>query len=152
MSMRSWRSEWAFQRELIYGASHRRVRNTIGTYSIFDNWLWRIPSVVQLVSSLTQLTLIWFVSESPRWIVSRDRHEEVFEILVKYHTEDDRDSAFIRAESEEIQRIVSRGIEALKGRCIELVQTPCMRKGQLSRPMRDCSASGAGLGWRRKFI
>jgi MFS family permease len=39
---------------------------TLGTYDIPSNWAWRIPSLIQIVPSLLQLTFIWFIPESPR--------------------------------------------------------------------------------------
>jgi MFS family permease len=40
---------------------------TLGTYDIPSNWAWRIPSLIQIVPSLLQLTFIWFIPESPRY-------------------------------------------------------------------------------------
>ena len=60
---------------------------TLGTYSRRDSWSWRIPSVLQLLPSAFQLTFIWWVPESPRWLISKGRREEAMAILVKYHAE-----------------------------------------------------------------
>jgi len=60
---------------------------TLGTFSRPDTWSWRIPSVLQLLPSAFQLTFIWWVPESPRWLISKGRHEEAMAILVKYHAE-----------------------------------------------------------------
>lgn len=30
-----------------------------------------------------QICLIWFVPESPRWLIARDRREEAYDILAK---------------------------------------------------------------------
>ncbi|KAK5168389.1 uncharacterized protein LTR77_006959 [Saxophila tyrrhenica] len=104
---------------------------TLGTFNMPNNWAWRIPSLLQIAPSLLQLTFIWFIPESPRWLVSRDRHEEAFEILVKYHAEGDRDSALVRAEFAEIQETVKFEIENSKRRWVELVMTPGNRKRTL---------------------
>ncbi|KAK4554311.1 hypothetical protein LTR86_008519 [Recurvomyces mirabilis] len=101
---------------------------TLGTYSRPDDWAWRIPSLLQLLPSVLQLTFIWFIPESPRWLVSRDRSEEALEILIKYHAEGDRDSALVAAEFAEIQSTVRAELEGSKRRWIELFQTPGNRK------------------------
>jgi len=60
---------------------------TLGTFSRRDTWSWRIPSALKLLSSAFQLTFIWWVPESPRWLISKGRHEEARAILIKYHAE-----------------------------------------------------------------
>ncbi|KAK0989535.1 hypothetical protein LTR91_009179 [Friedmanniomyces endolithicus] len=101
---------------------------TLGTFSRPDNWSWRIPSLLQMLPSLLQLTFIWFVPESPRWLVSRDRSDEAFDILVKHHAEGDRNSPLVHAEFAEIQHTVRAELEFSKRRWVELLQTPGNRK------------------------
>ncbi|KAK0254028.1 hypothetical protein LTR91_010503 [Friedmanniomyces endolithicus] len=101
---------------------------TLGTFSRPDDWSWRIPSLLQMLPSLLQLTFIWFVPESPRWLVSRDRSDEAFDILVKYHAEGDRNSALVHAEFAEIQHTVRAEMLSSKRRWVELLQTPGNRK------------------------
>ncbi|KAK0943803.1 hypothetical protein LTR29_004567, partial [Friedmanniomyces endolithicus] len=101
---------------------------TLGTFSRPDDWSWRIPSLLQMLPSLLQLTFIWFVPESPRWLVSRDRSDEAFDILVKYHAEGDRNSALVHAEFAEIQHTVRAEMLTSKRRWVELLQTPGNRK------------------------
>lgn len=104
---------------------------TLGTFSMPNDWAWRIPSLLQIAPSLLQLTFIWFIPESPRWLVSRDRSEEAFDILVEYHGEGDRDSALVAAEFAEIQATVRAEMEGSKGRWVELLQTPGNRRRTL---------------------
>lgn len=104
---------------------------TLGTFSMPNDWAWRIPSLLQIVPSLLQVIFIWFIPESPRWLVSRDRSEEAFEILVKYHGEGDRDSALVAAEFAEIQATVRSEMENSKRRWVELLQTPGNRRRTL---------------------
>ena len=40
---------------------------TLGTFSMRSTWGWRIPSALQIVPSLLQVTFIWFLPESPRY-------------------------------------------------------------------------------------
>ena len=50
--------------------------------------------------------------ESPRWLISRDRHEEALDVLVKYHGEGDADSAFVAAEFHQIRETIRLEKEA----------------------------------------
>lgn len=56
-----------------------------GSYVIDSNWQWRIPTLSQLIVSLFHLVVFWFVPESPRFLVSKDRTKEAKEVLTKYH-------------------------------------------------------------------
>lgn len=44
--------------------------------------------------------------ESPRWLISKMRHAEAREVLIKYHAGGDRDSVLIDFEMEEISRAI----------------------------------------------
>ncbi|KIM26163.1 hypothetical protein M408DRAFT_330739 [Serendipita vermifera MAFF 305830] len=50
-------------------------------------WAWRIPSLLQAVPSLLQAILVWFIPESPRWLVANGRDVEAVAVLVKYHAD-----------------------------------------------------------------
>ncbi|CAH0033885.1 unnamed protein product [Clonostachys rhizophaga] len=104
---------------------------TLGTYNIKNDWAWRIPSILQGAPSILQLIFIWFIPESPRWLLSKDRSEEAFEVLVKYHGEGDRESTFVIAEFAEISAQLKMEIENSKARWIELLQSPGNRKRSL---------------------
>ncbi|KAF2012974.1 MFS transporter [Aaosphaeria arxii CBS 175.79] len=101
---------------------------TLGTYKIPNNWAWRIPSALQCAPSVLQLVFVWFIPESPRWLLFKERNEEAFEVLVKYHGEGDRDSAFVRAEFEEIDAQLRQELSNSKRRWVELLQTTGNRK------------------------
>ncbi len=70
-----------------------------------SNWGWRIPSLVQVVPSVLQITFIFFIPDSPRWLISKGRGEEAYAILVKYHAEGDVDSEFVKAEYARLRRL-----------------------------------------------
>ncbi|CAN8105436.1 unnamed protein product [Discula destructiva] len=73
-----------------------------GTNSIPNDWGWRIPSLLQICPSLLQLSFVFFLPESPRWLISHDRLEEAHSILTTYHAEGNQDSAFVTAELAQI--------------------------------------------------
>jgi MFS family permease len=50
---------------------------TFGTRNIESDWAWRIPSILQLLLPLVALPGLLMTPESPRWLVSVDRSEQV---------------------------------------------------------------------------
>ncbi|KAK0230186.1 general substrate transporter [Armillaria fumosa] len=101
---------------------------TLGTFNMDSNWGWRIPSLVQVVPSLLQITFIFFIPDSPRWLISKGRGEEAYAILVKYHAEGDVDSEFVKAEYAQIEKTLELEKETAKTSWMELVATSGMRK------------------------
>lgn len=100
---------------------------TLGTFSMESNWAWRLPSLFQMIPSVLQLLFIWFVPESPRWLLSRDRSEEAFDILVKYHAEGDRDDPFALAEFAQIRETIRLEAESSKNSWFEMVNNRANR-------------------------
>lgn len=66
--------------------------------------------------------------ESPRWLCSKDRHEEAFEILVKYHAEGDHDSAFVKAEMVQIKSTLEIEMEGAKESWLDIFKQAGMRR------------------------
>ena len=93
-----------------------------------SNWGWRIPSFLQVVPSLLQVAFIWFLPESPRWLISRGRGDEAYAILAKYHTEGDETSEFVKAEYTQIKETLDAELKIAHINRKELLSTPGMRK------------------------
>jgi hypothetical protein len=64
--------------------------------------------------------------ESPRYLISKDRREEAFDILAKYHAEGDRDSVFVKAEMTQIETTIRIEMEVAKQSWWDMVATPGM--------------------------
>jgi hypothetical protein len=45
----------------------------------------RFPLAFQVVPGLTMAIGIWFLQESPRWLIEKDRHEDARLVLQKLH-------------------------------------------------------------------
>jgi MFS family permease len=101
---------------------------TFGTQQIVGNWGWRIPSLMQALPSLLQISLIFFVPESPRYLISKDRHEEARAILIKYHAEGNPDSALVNAEIAQIEETIRLELEASKQSWGDMVRSAGMRR------------------------
>jgi MFS family permease len=56
---------------------------TYGTFRIMNTWAWRIPSILQALSSFIQILCFWWIVESPRWLVSKDRCDEAQAIITR---------------------------------------------------------------------
>ncbi|KAF6820950.1 hypothetical protein CSOJ01_00385 [Colletotrichum sojae] len=101
---------------------------TLGHYHINGNQAWRVPSALQALPASLQLLSIWFIPESPRWLISKDRQEEAFRVLVKYHGEGDERDAFVDAEFSEIAAQVRLEMENSKRTWAELLSTDGNRR------------------------
>jgi len=76
---------------------------TFGTKRIDSDWCWRIPAITQALPSVIQLAFIWFIPESPRWLISKERNEEALQMLGKYHANGDVNNATVQFEYAEIK-------------------------------------------------
>jgi len=106
-----------------------------GTNSIQSDWAWRIPSLLQICPSLLQLTFVFFVPESPRWLITKDRAAEAQAILAKYHGETDRGAEFVAAEFAQMQTTIRLEVEASKKSWLDLFKTAGMRRRLLITTM-----------------
>ncbi|KDQ20220.1 hypothetical protein BOTBODRAFT_27639 [Botryobasidium botryosum FD-172 SS1] len=62
---------------------------TFGTFRIPNSFSWRIPSILQGLPAALQLAFVWFMPESPRWLIAKGRDQKALEILAKYHGDGD---------------------------------------------------------------
>ena len=81
--------------------------SSFGTSRINSNWSWRIPSVLQAIPSVLQFFLIWFVPESPRWLVSKGKDAKALHTLAYYHADGDETDALVLYEYEEIKTAIA---------------------------------------------
>ncbi|KAJ5097107.1 hypothetical protein N7456_007828 [Penicillium angulare] len=52
---------------------------------IASSWSWRLPCLLQTVFPLLQLVGLFFIPESPRWLVANNQKMEALTILTKCH-------------------------------------------------------------------
>ncbi|KAF2870101.1 hexose transporter-like protein [Massariosphaeria phaeospora] len=101
---------------------------SFGTQGVRNDWSWRIPSLLQAGPSAIQMMFIFLIPESPRFLISKDRREEAYQILVKYHAEGDPESEFVKAEMAQIESTIRVELEHSNRSWLEMVSTPGMRK------------------------
>ncbi|KFY08543.1 hypothetical protein V492_06138 [Pseudogymnoascus sp. VKM F-4246] len=101
---------------------------TIGTVKITTDWSWRVPSILQICPSILQIAFVFMLPESPRWLISKDRDDEAFAVLVKYHAEGDVDSVFAKAEMAQIKSTIKLELENSKHSWLNMLSTAGMRR------------------------
>lgn len=111
-----------------------------------STWGWRIPSVLQAFPSILQIAFVYFLPESPRWLISKGRSEEAFDILAKYHAEGDRESELVKAEFVQIETTLKLEEETQKVGWRALLKTPGMRRRLLIGSMLGLFTQWSGNG------
>ncbi|RYP08329.1 hypothetical protein DL764_001975 [Monosporascus ibericus] len=102
-----------------------------GTNSIANDYGWKIPSWLQMCPSLVQVGLIFFVPESPRWLITKDRSDDAFDILATYHAEGDRESEFVKAEFAQMKTTIELEMQLSNVSWMDLFKTAGMRRRSL---------------------
>ena len=69
-----------------------------------------------------------FLPESPRYLVSKDRDDEAFAILTKYHAEGDANSILVQAEMAQIRSTIKIEMENSKHSWKDMLRTKGMRR------------------------
>lgn len=87
---------------------------SFGTNYLGNEWSWRIPALLQAFPSLIQLTFIWWVPESPRYLVAKDKHDQALEILGRYHANGNINHPTVQFEYREIRETLALELEAKK--------------------------------------
>jgi hypothetical protein len=96
---------------------------TYGTNRIDSNWSWRIPSIVQALPSILQISCVWFVPESPRWYISKGQDEKALSVLAHVHAEGNAEDELVLLEYEEIKETLAIEKEAEQTGWLELFKT-----------------------------
>ncbi|KAF2451297.1 general substrate transporter [Karstenula rhodostoma CBS 690.94] len=100
----------------------------IKTVEIKGNWSWRLPSLLQICPSILQICTVFMIPESPRWLVSKDRDDEAFAVLTKYHAEGDANSILVQAEMAQIRSTIKLELEHSKQSWMDMLRTAGMRR------------------------
>lgn len=99
-----------------------------GCTSRTDELGWRIPTILQAGYPVIQLCFLWWVPESPRWLISKGRIDLARDFLVQHHAGGDESSRLVEVELAEITAALQMEMAAKQSRWRDLVATPGNRK------------------------
>ncbi|OOO09787.1 sugar transporter [Aspergillus oryzae] len=115
---------------------------TFGTNNIPNNWSWRAPTIVQAASSILQVIFIWFVPESPRFLIYKGKHEQALKVLADCHANGDQEDEVVQLEMHEIKETIRLEKEFESNSWKELIRT----KGNRHR-LIICITAGLFSQW-----
>ncbi|KKK14300.1 hypothetical protein ARAM_000796 [Aspergillus rambellii] len=86
-----------------FGGSIPAACVTFGSNYIDSNWSWRLPFLLQCFACVIVICAVWFIPESPRWLISQGREEDALAFLIKYHGNGDPNARLVRLEIDEMR-------------------------------------------------
>ncbi|KAL2817913.1 general substrate transporter [Aspergillus cavernicola] len=86
-----------------FGGSVPAAIVTFASNYINNNWQWRLPFICQCFAAIIVICSVWFIPESPRWLISQGREQEAIDILAKYHGNGDPNTRLVRLEIDEMK-------------------------------------------------
>ena len=86
-----------------FGGSIPAAAVTYGTNYIDNDYSWRIPLILQAFACLVVITSVFFLPESPRFLMANGRDAEALDFLAKYHGNGDPSSRLVMLEVEEMK-------------------------------------------------
>jgi len=94
-----------------------------GTSYVNNDWAWRSICLIQIFPSVCQLIFIWFIPESPRWMISKDRNEEALQTLAKWHANGNVNNPTVQFEYREIRETLKIETESSKTSYLDFMRT-----------------------------
>ncbi|KZS98016.1 general substrate transporter [Sistotremastrum niveocremeum HHB9708] len=103
-----WRSRMtAFYNCGWFGGSIPAAGITLGTQKINSDWQWRLPLIFQAVPSLIVMISVFFLPESPRWLLANSRDDEALAFLTRFHGNNDPTNPVVELEWQEFKESIS---------------------------------------------
>ncbi|KAK2685020.1 hypothetical protein QWA68_016040 [Fusarium oxysporum] len=120
---------------------------TYGTFKMQSTWAWRCPSALQAAIPFLQLMFIYWVPESPRWLIANGKKDQAIAILTKLHAGGQENSPLVEFEITEIENALAleRSQES-SASWVTLVKTAPMRRRTLIAAILGFFSQWNGIG------
>lgn len=134
---------------LLHEIAHPRLRPIIGT-SFYSNyyvgsivaawfcygslhwgqtsWAWRAPCLFQVFAPLMVMIYLFFIPESPRFLIRHGKTEKAMHILATYHANGDMEDELVKYEYKEICHAIELEEENKRTKYADFVRTPGNRR------------------------
>jgi hypothetical protein len=86
-----------------FGGSIPAAFVTFGCNYINNDYSWKIPLILQAFACIIVMSCVFFIPESPRFLMANGYEQEAIEFLVKYHGNGDTQSRLVQLEVEEMK-------------------------------------------------
>ena len=86
-----------------FGGSIPAAAVTFGTNYINSNRAWQIPIILQAFACIIVMVSVFFIPESPRFLIANGREDEAVDFLIKYHGNGDPNSKLVALEIAEMR-------------------------------------------------
>lgn len=86
----------------------------LATSKIDNNWSWRSLTLLQIFPAVIQLTFIYWVPESPRWLISKEHYDKALNTLAHFHANGDTSDFTVQFEFNEIRETIRLELEHKK--------------------------------------
>lgn len=77
-----------------------------GTAQINGEWSWRSITLLQALPSLIQICGVWWLPESPRFLVSKDKPDQALAVLTKHHGGGNSQDSTVQFQYREIKETI----------------------------------------------
>jgi MFS family permease len=98
----------------------------LATMQITGTWSWRSLTILQAFPGILVLSLIYWIPESPRWLVAQKRFDDAETMLARYHGNGDKENETVVFEFEEMQQTLAAELKDKKkatGSFLDFVRT-----------------------------
>ncbi|KAJ5664653.1 hypothetical protein N7462_011466 [Penicillium macrosclerotiorum] len=90
---------------------------------------WRFPLAFQCIPGLILASGVWFLNESPRWLMEKDRHDEALETLKRLHGDGTAEKdQYIELEFQEIRDAIESERASTQINWTSIITKPSWRR------------------------